>query len=582
VILTPRFAALVAELEAAAAADAADAAARDAAAQRRSDALVAGMRSSGAGTNRSASDSSDSDTDSDSDSDSDTDSDDDGDDNGAAGTVLLPESEAAARASALVASATALVRDVTEETASAHRRLKELARARYPELEQLLAEPDTYAKTLLVLLREAAPASASSAGAGAAAAVAETPAAAAARFERQLRTFLPPALVLTVAVTVSSTASSAAAAQVPAEATAALAAAAEHVEELCAARARVEGLLESRLAAVSPNLTALVGGRVAAALVGLAGSVRALAAIPACNVQVLGARRGTLAGMSAASQDVHTGVISGAALLADVPRDLYRRAVRQVAAKATLCARVDAAGLAQDGARGRAFAGEVARRMAKWMEPPATRGVKALARPKEGPKKKRGGRRFRKQKERTRMTELAKQRNRLAFGEAEVVDEYTGEGMGMIGQQGSGVLRVKAKQTQRLQDQMSKGMKARVAGLNRAAQAQAPVLGTATGFGGGALPVAAAPAEDEPVFAVFKSSGTAPADTTAAAGAVGTVAGGPRNYFAAPMQVKRPAPSASTAAGAGAGAGASASADGGDAEMAAKRARVLASMPLFK
>jgi hypothetical protein len=43
-----------------------------------------------------------------------------------------------------------------------------------------------------------------------------------------------------------------------------------------------------------------------------------------------------------------------------------------------------------------------------------------------------------------------------------VVDDYTGEGMGMLGQEGSGVLQVKNRDTQKLKDRLSKKTKVRL------------------------------------------------------------------------------------------------------------------------
>jgi len=50
-------------------------------------------------------------------------------------------------------------------------------------------------------------------------------------------------------------------------------------------------------------------------------------------------------------------------------------------------------------------------------EPPPVKAVKALPTPLEAPRKKRGGRRVRKMKERYAVTELRKQANRMNFGE---------------------------------------------------------------------------------------------------------------------------------------------------------------------
>ena len=54
--------------------------------------------------------------------------------------------------------------------------------------------------------------------------------------------------------------------------------------------------LEGRMSVLAPNLCTLIGSRVAAQLVGLAGGVIALSKIPACNVEVMGQEKRHLAG----------------------------------------------------------------------------------------------------------------------------------------------------------------------------------------------------------------------------------------------------------------------------------------------
>lgn len=59
---------------------------------------------------------------------------------------------------------------------------------------------------------------------------------------------------------------------------------------------RIYEYVESRMTFISPNLTAIVGASTAAKLVGLAGGLTKLSKIPACNIQILGAQKKTLAG----------------------------------------------------------------------------------------------------------------------------------------------------------------------------------------------------------------------------------------------------------------------------------------------
>jgi U4/U6 small nuclear ribonucleoprotein PRP31 len=56
--------------------------------------------------------------------------------------------------------------------------------------------------------------------------------------------------------------------------------------ELKAAREVIFAYVESRMAAVAPNLSAIVGTGISAKLLGLAGGLQAFARVPACNIMV--------------------------------------------------------------------------------------------------------------------------------------------------------------------------------------------------------------------------------------------------------------------------------------------------------
>ena len=55
---------------------------------------------------------------------------------------------------------------------------------------------------------------------------------------------------------------------------------------------------------IAPNLSAILGTEIAAKLMGVAGGIRALSQIPACNIQVLGAKKRLLTGYSNASATI--------------------------------------------------------------------------------------------------------------------------------------------------------------------------------------------------------------------------------------------------------------------------------------
>jgi len=101
---------------------------------------------------------------------------------------------------------------------------------------------------------------------------------------------------------------------------------------------------------IAPNLSAAIGSEVAARLMGVAGGLLALSRIPACNIQVLGAKRKHLAGLSSSSANPHQGFVFQSAVVQSTPPPLRTKAARLVAAKCALLARVDAYGQDPSGA----------------------------------------------------------------------------------------------------------------------------------------------------------------------------------------------------------------------------------------
>ena len=118
---------------------------------------------------------------------------------------------------------------------------------------------------------------------------------------------------------------------------------------------------------------------------------------------------------------------------------MRRKVARIGAAKATLAARIDADHASRDGSSGNSLKADVDMRIEKLQEPPPVKNIKALPAPIEQTKKKRGGRRARKMKERMGMTDLRKQANRMTFGEIEedAYQEDLNFSSGQIGKTGS-------------------------------------------------------------------------------------------------------------------------------------------------
>lgn len=95
-----------------------------------------------------------------------------------------------------------------------------------------------------------------------------------------------------------------------------------------------------------------------------------------------------------------------------------------VAAKCTLAARVDASHESINGEIGLQFKEEIEKKLDKLQEPPPVKFIKPLPKPIEISKKKRGGKRVRKMKERYAMTEFRKQANRLNFGDVSFLKDF--------------------------------------------------------------------------------------------------------------------------------------------------------------
>ncbi|EME27259.1 U4/U6 small nuclear ribonucleoprotein PRP31 [Galdieria sulphuraria] len=314
---------------------------------------------------------------------------------------------------------------VKEEIASIGKKLKKAYGKRFPELETLVSDPVDYARTVFILRNDVD------------------------LCRKDLSGVLPQATVITVAVTFASTMG-----EVLSEDEL------DEVLELCKeifyldeVQKKLVNFVESRMSLLAPNVTVLVGSSIAAQLIGLAGGIENLAKIPSCNIQTLGSNKSLGLGLSTRFTSPHEGYIFRYSEVQSLPYGLRKKGNRLISAKVSLAARVDAAKQSRDGRIGRQLKEEVRQKFEKWQEPPPAKTAKPLPVPDEKPKKRRGGRRLRKQKQLYAVTELRKQQNRLAFGKPE--ESYGNDietGFGMIG---SGSLHLQSTKT----DSVSKAAK---------------------------------------------------------------------------------------------------------------------------
>jgi len=216
--------------------------------------------------------------------------------------------------------------------------------------------------------------------------------------------------------------------------------------ELDNARRKIVEFVETRMTKIAPNLTVMLGSNIAAKLMSICGGLINLSKMPSGNVQLLGSNqnRKSLSGFSSAAIRTNAGFIYDCDIIQKTPQAFRTRAVRQLAGKCALAARVDAYQEAPSGSVGANFRDEVQSRIDKWLEPAPLKMPKPLPAPDDKPKKRRGGRRARAIKRKYEVTELRKEANRIQFG-IEAQDEFrdTGRTLGRLGKV-TGKLRLNA------------------------------------------------------------------------------------------------------------------------------------------
>ncbi|KAK7290223.1 hypothetical protein RIF29_04491 [Crotalaria pallida] len=294
--------------------------------------------------------------------------------------------------------------------------------AKFPELESLVHHPIVYARVLKKIGNERD------------------------LTLVDLEGLLPSAIIMALSVTASTTTGK----PLPEEVLNKTIDACDRALELDSAKKKVLDFVEGGMGYIAPNVSAIVGSAVAAKLIGTAGGLSALAKMPACDVLLLGANKKNLnlAGFSTATSQFRVGYIEQTEMFQTTPPPLRMRACRFLAAKSTLAARVDSIRGDPTGNTGKFFKDEILKKIDKWQEPPPAKQSKPLPVPNFEPKK-RGGRRLRKMKERFAITDTRKLANRMQFGipEESSLGDGLGKGYGMLGQAGSGKLRVSAGQS---------------------------------------------------------------------------------------------------------------------------------------
>jgi U4/U6 small nuclear ribonucleoprotein PRP31 len=329
--------------------------------------------------------------------------------------------------------------EMDDEVMVVHKFIRDLYAKKFPELESLILNPVDYARVVKVIGNEMD------------------------MTMVNLEEVLPSATIMVVSVTGSTTSGK----PLPEDELLRVFEGCDEMVALLQSRMEMLEYVESRMMKFSPNVSVLIGTSLAAQMIGQAGGLTALSKIPSCNVQALGSNRKTLQGLAnkAGSSSVNNGLISQCEIVQMAPASLKQRALRLVAGKVTLAARIDSFHQDVAGSAGQNFREDILKRIEKLQEPPPPKQQKALPIPGEGSKKKRGGKRYRKQKEQYAMTDARKLQNRVKFGHVQD-DDLEGKEMGMLGlKSGNGRVRVnmeskrmmKALKKQKLRNSSSGG-----------------------------------------------------------------------------------------------------------------------------
>ena len=148
----------------------------------------------------------------------------------------------------------------------------------------------------------------------------------------------------------------------------------DHIVQLCEEvvqasqyREQLAAYLSSRMNAIAPNLTTMVGETVGARLIQKAGSLLTLAKYPASTVQILGAEKALFRALKQRQATPKYGILYHAQLVSKAPAANKGTMSRVLAAKASLSARIDSFG-ESDNTPGLEYRGQVENRLKAFEE----------------------------------------------------------------------------------------------------------------------------------------------------------------------------------------------------------------------
>ncbi|AEA47296.1 Pre-mRNA processing ribonucleoprotein-binding domain-containing protein [Archaeoglobus veneficus] len=120
----------------------------------------------------------------------------------------------------------------------------------------------------------------------------------------------------------------------------------EEIRRLKGLRRRIEGEIEAVMGKIAPNLSAILGGVIAARLLEKVGSLQRLASLPASTIQILGAEKSLYKAMARMRKGKPAkipkhGVIFQHPFIRTLPKKKRGKMARFMAAKLAIAARID-------------------------------------------------------------------------------------------------------------------------------------------------------------------------------------------------------------------------------------------------
>ena len=338
----------------------------------------------------------------------------------------------------LIVTCNKIILEIDEEILLLHRYVTDIYNQKFPELESLIPNRIEYVKTVLRIGNEMD------------------------MTLLDLNDLLPAASVMVVSVTGSTTSGQPLSEQDLQDCFKGC----QEILQLDQDKSLILQYVQSRMNRIAPNTCLLLGSRVTAQLIGLAGGVPSLSRIPACNIQVIGQEKRLMAGFSNISSIPHQGIIQYCDLVQSAPPFLRKKVLKLVASKVAISSRVDSYKHHPDGAEGRKLRNEIEEKIEKFQELPKAKTKKALPKPEEKKKSHRGGKRVRKWKERFALTEMRALQNRIGMSvtDGEYGDSAMGVDLGMLSSKGKQMGKLRAPQRKEIK--INKKQKNAGAGLS--------------------------------------------------------------------------------------------------------------------